>query len=93
MVKGDLTMHGVTSPVTLEVNIVNIGNNPRTRVASIGFDISTRLKRSDFGLGEYVPQVGDEIQIHITSEAAESAAYAAYLKLVADAEAAKPNKK
>ena len=41
---------------------------------------NTMLKRSDFGLGKYVPQVGDEIQMHITSQAVEAKAYAEYLK-------------
>ena len=36
----------------------------------------TSLKRSDFGLGKFVPQVADEIQIHIISQAVDAKAYA-----------------
>jgi polyisoprenoid-binding protein YceI len=79
-VTGRLTLHGVTRPVTLEVTVVKIGTNPRSGLPTVGFDASTTLKRSDFGLGRYVPQVGDEIQLHITSQAVEAKAYAEYLK-------------
>ena len=87
-VTGDLNLHGVTKPVTLDVTVVKVGINPRTHIATVGFDAVTTLKRSDFGLGKYVPQVSDEIQLHITSQAAEAAAYAQYLKEQAAAQAA-----
>jgi polyisoprenoid-binding protein YceI len=79
-VVGDLSLHGITKPVTLEVNINKIGTNPRNQVPTVGFEAMATLKRSDFGLGLYVPQVSDEIQIHITAEAAEKIAYEQYLK-------------
>jgi len=79
-VMGDLTLHGVTKPVTLEVTIVKIGTNPRTSLPTVGFDAHTTLKRSDFGLGSFVPQVSDEIRIQITSQAVDARAYAQYLK-------------
>ncbi len=79
-VTGELTLHGVTKAVTLEVTIVKIGTNPRSGLPTLGFDATTTLKRSDFGLGRYVPQVGDEIQMHLTSQAVEAKAYAEYLK-------------
>ena len=84
-VTGDLTLHGVTKPVTLDVTIVKVGINPRTSLATIGFDAMATLKRSDFGLGRFVPQVSDEIQIHIISQAVEAKAYAEYLKAQAAA--------
>jgi polyisoprenoid-binding protein YceI len=87
-VTGDLSLHGVTKPVTLDVIIVKVGTNPRTSLPTVGFDALTTLKRSDFGLGKYVPQVGDEIQMHITSQAVDAQAYADYLK-AQRAEAAK----
>jgi polyisoprenoid-binding protein YceI len=80
-VTGDLAMHGVTKPLTLDVRVVKLGLNPRTNIATIGFDATTTLKRSDFGMGKYVPQVSDEIQLHITVQGAEANAYAEYLKL------------
>ena len=39
----------------------------------MGFEAMATLKRSDFGLGLYVPQVSDEIRIRITAEAAKKA--------------------
>jgi len=87
-VTGDLSLHGVTKPVTLEVTVIKMGTNPRTNLPTVGFDAMTSLKRSDFGLGKYIPQVGDEIQMHITSQAVEAKAYAEYLKAEAAAESA-----
>jgi polyisoprenoid-binding protein YceI len=79
-VTGDLTLHGVTKAVILEVTVVKAGINPRTNLPTVGFDATTTLKRSDFGLGRYVPQVSDEIQLHLTSQGVEAKAYAEYLK-------------
>lgn len=82
-VTGDLSLHGVTKPIVLDVMIVKVGTNPRSNLPTIGFDAKTTLKRSDFGLGRYVPQVGDEIQMHIISQAVEAKAYAEYLRVQA----------
>jgi polyisoprenoid-binding protein YceI len=79
-VTGNLTIRKVTKPVTLEVNLLKIGRNARTEVATIGFDAKGTLKRSDFGLGAFVPQVSDEIHLLVTTQAAESKAQAAYLE-------------
>jgi polyisoprenoid-binding protein YceI len=87
-VTGNLNLHGVTKPVILDVTVVKVGINPRTNISTVGFDAVTTLKRSDFGMGKFVPQVSDEIQLHITSQAADAPAYAQYLKQQAAAEAA-----
>jgi polyisoprenoid-binding protein YceI len=55
----------------------------------LGFEALATLNRSDFGLGLYVPQVSDQIRVHITAEAAEKNAYEQYLKAQAAREAAK----
>ncbi len=88
-VTGNLNLHGLTKPVTLEVTIVKIGTNPRTGLPTIGFDGMTTLKRSDFGLGRYVPQVSDQIELHVISQAVDAKAYAEYLKTRAEKEAAR----
>jgi len=88
-ITGDLNLHGVIKPVTLDVTIVKIGTNPRTNLPTVGFDATASLRRSDFGLGKYVPQVSDEIQMHIISQAVEEKAQAEYLKARAAAAAAK----
>jgi polyisoprenoid-binding protein YceI len=91
-VAGELSVHGVTKPVALDVTVNKIGTNPRNHVPTVGFEAMATLKRSDFGLGLYVPQVSDEIQIHITAEAAEKNAYEQYLKAEAAREAARKAK-
>lgn len=65
-VTGDLTVHGVTKPVTLAVKVNKIGDNPMVNAASAGFDADVTIKRSDFGVSKYVPNVGDAIKVHIT---------------------------
>jgi len=91
-VVGDLDLHGVRKPVTLAVRIVETGLNPRNNLPTIGFDATTTLKRSEFGLGKFVPQVSDEIPVHITSQVVDAKALAEYQKKeeeAAKAEAAK----
>lgn len=68
-VTGDLTVHGVTKPVTLDVTVNKVGDHPMLKVPAAGFDAVTTIKRSDFGVGAYVPNVSDEIKIRITTEA------------------------
>ena len=79
-VTGNLTIHGVTKPVALDVTLLGVGKNERTGIATIGFNATGKLKRSDFGLGAFVPQVSDEITLQVTCQAAESKGYAAYLE-------------
>jgi polyisoprenoid-binding protein YceI len=79
-VTGDLTIRTVTRPVRLDVTLLKVGKNARTEVATIGFDARGIIKRSDFGLGAFVPQVSDEIQLLMTTQAAEAKAQAAYLE-------------
>ncbi|MBB6249300.1 YceI family protein [Rhodanobacter sp. A1T4] len=67
-VTGDLTVHGVTKSVVLDAKLNKSGVHPMTKAQSIGFDATGSLKRSDFGVGAYVPNVSDEIKIRITTE-------------------------
>jgi polyisoprenoid-binding protein YceI len=68
-VSGDLTLHGVTKPVVLDVAINQIGPYPMGGRPAAGFDATTTLKRSDFGIDRFVPNVSDEIALTITAEA------------------------
>jgi len=79
-VTGDLTLHGVTKPVTLDVTVNKVGEHPMRKAPAAGFDATATLKRSDFGITKYVPNVSDDIKIHITSETVEAKAYAAGMK-------------
>ena len=66
---GDLTVHGVTRPVVLDTTLNKIGEQPMEKRAAAGFDATTTIKRSDFGVGKYAPNVSDEVIIRITTEA------------------------
>ncbi len=68
-VTGDLTIHGVTKAVTLDARLNRADLHPMSKLPTIGFDASTTIKRSDFGIGAYVPNISDEIRINITTEA------------------------
>ena len=67
-VTGDLTIKDVTKPVVLDVTLNKVGENMAGQPA-IGFDATTTLKRTDFGVGLYAPAVSDEVAIRITTEA------------------------
>ena len=79
-VTGDLSLHGVTKPVTLDVTVNNVGEHPIRKAPAAGFDATATVKRSDFGISKYIPGVSDDIKIHITTEAIDAKAYAASLK-------------
>jgi polyisoprenoid-binding protein YceI len=76
-VAGELTLRGVAKPIVLDVTVNKIGTDPRFGdLPMAGFEATTTLKRSAFGLGKYVGLVSDEIRIHITCQAIEAKAYA-----------------
>ncbi|MEO8672880.1 MAG: YceI family protein [Tahibacter sp.] len=72
-VTGDLVVHGMTQPVTLDVRINKVGVNPRNQLPTVGFEATALLKRSDFGLDRFVPQVSDEIRLAFTVTAVDAA--------------------
>ena len=74
---GDLTVRGVTKPVVLDTTLNKIGEQPMEKRAAAGFDATTTIKRSDFGMGMYAPNVSDEVIIRITTEAVVAKAAAA----------------
>lgn len=71
-VAGDLTIHGVTRPVVLDVTINGIGEHPMRKLPAAGFDARTTINRSDFGVGAYVPAVSDKVTLSITVEATQA---------------------
>jgi len=68
-VAGDLTIHGVTRPVVFDVTVNYVGAHPMAKVPAAGFDATTKIKRSDFGIDYMLPKVADEITLAITLEA------------------------
>jgi polyisoprenoid-binding protein YceI len=75
-VTGDLTLHGVTKPVTLDVDVVKVGEHPMRKALAAGFTAAATITRSDFGIAKYLPAVADDVKIHIVAEAIESKAFA-----------------
>jgi polyisoprenoid-binding protein YceI len=64
-IAGDLTLHGVTKPITLNARFVGAGVNPLSKAETVGFQATGTIKRSDFGVKTYVPLVGDKVQLNI----------------------------
>ena len=68
-ITGDLSMNGMTKPVVLAATLNKAGDHPRANKPWLGFDATTSVLRSDFGLGAFAPFVGDEVSINISLEA------------------------
>jgi polyisoprenoid-binding protein YceI len=68
-VEGQLTIKGVTKPVTLTVTGFLAMPHPMMKKPAIGANAFTTIKRSEFNAGKYVPYVGDEVRIDIALEA------------------------
>jgi polyisoprenoid-binding protein YceI len=66
MITGDLTLNGVTKPVTFEAEFTGAGANPFNKKATIGFEAETEIKRSDFGVNYAIPFVSDEVELDIS---------------------------
>lgn len=62
-VTGNLTLNGVTKPVTLDVDFHGAGAMGGQE--NVGFEAEAKIRRSDFGLGFGVPMVGDEVELKI----------------------------
>lgn len=69
VITGDLTMHGVTKEIALDVTLNKFAPNPMTKKQAVGFSATGSLKRSEFGISTYVPNIGDEVKIRIETEA------------------------
>lgn len=67
-VEGNLTLHGVTKPFTLNAKLNKAGPNPFDKRPTLGFSATGLLKRSDFGITSFIPVVGDLVTITIDVE-------------------------
>ena len=67
---GDLTLHGVTKPVTLDVTINGTTTNPMSKKTEAGFKFTGTIKRSDFGIAASMPaaMLGDDVTIRANAE-------------------------
>lgn len=66
-ITGNLTMNGVTKPVVIAAEFTGAGANPMSQVKTIGFEGTTTIKRSDFGINAFVPMVSDEVELDISA--------------------------
>lgn len=68
-VHGELTLLGVTRPVTLAISSFNCRIHPMNKKYVCGADASASIKRSEFGMGYAIPAVSDEVKLSIQIEA------------------------
>jgi polyisoprenoid-binding protein YceI len=66
-ITGDLTLHGVTKPLTLDAKFHGAGVNPLDKKYTVGFDATTVIHRSDYDIKTYVPLVGDDVTLMISA--------------------------
>ena len=69
LITGDLTLNGVTKSVVLDATLNKVGEHPMAKKPWAGFDATTTLVRSEFGLGMFAPFVSDEVKLMISVEA------------------------
>ena len=68
-IEGNLTIKGVTKPVTLTVTSFQAMPHPMLKKPAMGANAFTTIKRTEFNAGKYAPYVGDEVRIDIALEA------------------------
>lgn len=71
-IDGNLTIKGVTKPVTLKVTAFTAMPHPMLKKDAIGANATVVIKRSEFNAGKYAPNVGDDVTIDIALEAVEA---------------------
>ncbi len=67
--EGELTLLGVTRPLTLTISQVKCGTHPLNKKENCGAEVTGTLKRSDFGMKTFVPAIGDDVTLRIQVEA------------------------
>ena len=68
-IDGNLTIMGVTKPVTLTIDAFNCGTNPMNKKDECGAGASAQIKRSDFGVKYGLPVIGDDVKLVFEIEA------------------------
>lgn len=68
-VDGNLTIMGVSKPVTLKIDAFNCGTNPMSKKDTCGAAASAQIKRSDFGVKYGLPNIGDNVKLVFEIEA------------------------
>jgi polyisoprenoid-binding protein YceI len=65
-ITGNLTLKGVTKPVTLNAKFTGAGKGPMNQLETVAFEATATIKRSDFGISYGIPFVPDEVPLQIT---------------------------
>ena len=66
-IMGDLTLNGVTKPVTIQAELAGMGTNMMSQKATVGFHGRTTINRSEWNMGWGIPfGLGDEVDLYIT---------------------------
>ena len=71
-VTGDLTLMGVSKPVTLTITSMKCGPNPFSKKETCGFDATGSITRSDFGVNYGIPAIGEVLDLQIEFEAVKN---------------------
>jgi len=67
LVHGELTLHGVTRPVDMEVLFHGAGINPNRKTLTVGFEGRAHLNRSEFGVTYGLPAISDDVTVIISA--------------------------
>ena len=67
-IDGDLTLRGKTFPIVISATFNNAGIDPVDKQYTVGFDGASIVRRSTFGVSQYVPLVGDNVQLRLEGE-------------------------
>ena len=67
---GNLTLHGTTKPVTMDLRYIGTAESPLSKTTAAGFQLTGSLKRSDFGIGPKFPApfLSDKVSIRADGE-------------------------
>ena len=66
-IEGDLTLKGVTKPVTLDARFTGTGTNPISKATTVGFEATATINRGDFGINYLLPALGNRVDLAITA--------------------------
>jgi polyisoprenoid-binding protein YceI len=67
-ITGDLNLRGTVRPLAIDATFNQAGIHPADQRYTVGFDGRAVIKRSDFGINAYLPQLGDEVSLRIEGE-------------------------
>ncbi|MEM1128939.1 MAG: YceI family protein [Pseudomonadota bacterium] len=74
LITGNLTLNNITKEVVLDAELNQVGTHPMSNTDWAGFDATTTLLRSDFGVDAAAPFVSDEVEVFISVEAEKAGA-------------------